>query len=112
MARQPHPDTEQRWLDLVTRWQRSGLTVREFCRQQRLSEPSFYVWRRRLRPRGRLSAHGNAAPAFVKVTVAAAPAAHPALEVLLAGGRVLRVPTGFDPVALRQLLRLLEEPPC
>jgi hypothetical protein len=34
------------------------------------------------------------------------------LELVLAGGRVLRVPPGFDPASLRQLLRLLEELPC
>lgn len=111
MARQPHADTEQRWLELVSRWQRSGLTVRAFCRQQRLSAPSFYLWRRVLRQRGLLPAPDHAAPAFVQVT-AAAPAGRPALELVLAGGRVLRVPPGFDPASLRQLLRLLEELPC
>jgi hypothetical protein len=32
-----------------------------------------------------------------------------ALELLLAGGRVLRVPAGFDAATLRRLLALLEE---
>jgi hypothetical protein len=31
------------------------------------------------------------------------------LEIVLAGGRRLRVPAGFDPVTLRQLLAVLEE---
>jgi transposase-like protein len=112
MARRPNPATEQRWLDLVRRWQCSGQSVRAFCRRQRLSAPSFYLWRRRLRQRGRLGPPDAAPPAFVKLTVAAAPAARPALELVLAGGRVLRVPPGFDAASLRQLLRLLEEPPC
>src|SRR5579884_903256 len=112
MARQPVPVTEQRWLAIVSRQQCSGQSVREFCRRQRLSEPSFYLWRRVLRQRGRLDAREAAAPAFVKLTVATAPAARPAIELVLADGRVLRVPPGFDPALLRQLLRLLEEPPC
>ncbi len=111
MARKPNPATEQRWLDLVSRWQRSGQSVRAFCRRQRLSEPSFYLWRRRLRQRELPHARDHAA-AFVQLTVAAAPPARPAIELVLAGGRVLRVPPGFDPEQLRQLLRALEGPSC
>jgi hypothetical protein len=47
--------------------------------------------------------------AFVEVALKK-PAA--ALEVVLGHGRVLRVPAGFDAQALRELLRVLEEPPC
>jgi len=32
-------------------WQRSGLSVRAFCEQQDLSQPSFYAWRRTLAER-------------------------------------------------------------
>jgi hypothetical protein len=35
-----------------------------------------------------------------------------ALEVVTAAGRVLRVRAGFDADVLRQLLAVLEEPPC
>jgi hypothetical protein len=37
-----------KWRDLVDRWQRSGLSVAEFCRQQQISQPSFFSWRKRL----------------------------------------------------------------
>lgn len=112
MARQPNPVTEQRWLALVRRWQGSGQSVRAFCERQRLSEPSFYLWRRVLRQRGLLDAPARTAPAFVEVAVAAEPVPAPGIDLVLARGCVLRVRSGFDPVLLRQLLRLLEEPPC
>lgn len=35
-----------------------------------------------------------------------------ALEVEVAGGRLVRVRPGFDAELLRQLLAVLEEPPC
>jgi hypothetical protein len=35
-----------------------------------------------------------------------------ALEVVLSGGRVLRVRAGFDAAVLRQVLAVLEAPPC
>ena len=40
---------EQHWRERLARWRRSGLSVREFCWREELSEPSFYVWRRRLK---------------------------------------------------------------
>ena len=34
------------WRTMVGRWQGSGLSVRAFCQQHGLSQPSFYSWRR------------------------------------------------------------------
>ena len=41
-------DKEQFWRDMLLLWQTSGQTIRAFCHAQRLSEPSFYAWRRRI----------------------------------------------------------------
>jgi transposase len=102
------PRNEQRWRHYLQLWQRSGLTIRAFCERHHLSLPSFYAWRRQLRQRD--------APAFVPVHVLAETPrpATTAIEVVLAGGRRLAVPTGFDPHTLRQLLAILEAeaPPC
>lgn len=37
---------EQHWRQLIRRWQRSGQTIRDFCADAQVSEPSFYSWRR------------------------------------------------------------------
>src|SRR5438128_3794786 len=37
MALRADAGKQERWLDLVERWQRSKLTVREFCRRHQLS---------------------------------------------------------------------------
>lgn len=114
MAR-PHlhdPGKERHWRQLLARWRRSGLSVRDFCAQAGCSEPSFYSWRRELQRRDRVAA-AVVPPAFVPVRVVADPiAAAPALEVLLPGGSVLRLPAGCDAVWLGQLLRQLEHPSC
>jgi transposase len=100
---------EQQWRRWMHQWQQSGLSVRAFCARHDLAEPSFYGWRRELHRR-------DAAPtAFVPVRVVPdeEPAAARSVEVLLAGGRRLRVAPGFDPATVRQLLAVLEEvPPC
>jgi transposase len=103
------PRKEQHWRHLIQQWQHSGLSVRTFCDRQHLSPPSFYAWRHRLQQRAAATA------ALVPVRVVADEPAPPAgpLEVILAGGRRLRVTPGFDPATLRQLLAVLEEaPPC
>jgi hypothetical protein len=106
-------DNERRWLERIRLWQQSQLTIRAFCRRQRLTEPSFYFWRRVLRQRGLLDAdRATAPPAFVQVAVAAAPPAPTPLDLVLASGRTLRLRPGFDPDTLRHQLRLLEEPSC
>jgi len=48
MATRRNPAKELFWRQVFTHWQRSGLSVRAFCTQESLSEPSFYVWRREL----------------------------------------------------------------
>ena len=101
---------EQQWRHWFHLWQHSGLTVRAFCDRHGLSQPSFYAWRRRLQ------AHPAAASTFVPVHVVAdepAPATPQSFELVLPSGRCLRVPPGFEPAALRQLLAVLQEAwPC
>lgn len=100
---------EQQWRQWIRQWQHSGLSVRDFCARHALSQPTFYAWRRLLRQRD-----ADATP-FVAVQVVADPPTPPnsPLEIVLAGGRCLRVTPGFDADTLRQLLAVLEEVlPC
>jgi transposase-like protein len=100
-------------LKLVQRCQRSPLSVRDFCQQHEVSESNFYAWRRVLRERGLIDEQAQlvetGTPAFIKLTLPAAPAPASAVEVVL-GERVLRVRPGFDAAMLLELVRLLEEP--
>jgi len=46
--RRTDPEKERFWRDLVHGQQRSGQSVREYCRQAGVKESSFYWWRREL----------------------------------------------------------------
>ncbi len=100
---------ERFWRTVLQGWRRSGVSVRAYCREHGLSEPSFYAWRRALAKRE------AAALRFVLVRVAepgpppAAEGSAGALELVLDAGRRLRVGPGFDAPTLQRLLALLEE---
>ena len=112
---------ERFWRRLLRQWRRSDLTVRAFCAEHQVSEPSFYSWRRSIAERdqratvsvptvGDDDTHDQ--PLFVPLRVVPTAAAM-AFEVVLGQGRVVRVPACFDPATLRQLLAVLEEErPC
>lgn len=97
----------QKWRQVLARFDASGLSAAAFCRQNAIAESSFFSWRRRLAPR-------LVAPAFVEAKVAAAAvAARPAcsIEVMLRGGRRVRVRRRFDRVLLAEVVAALESLP-
>ena len=53
------PAKVRHWRRIVRDWRRSGLSARDFCDWQGLSEPSFYAWRRELALRDREAASGT-----------------------------------------------------
>jgi len=129
MARPIDRDKEQFWRQIFARWRTSGLSIAAFCEDAGLSQQSFYRWRRvlpkrtsRLDPQRRPEAVDSATrkaataiarplPLFVPLAVESIAAAA-VLEVVVRGGRVIRVPAGFDAPTLAQVLVLLEEQPC
>ena len=48
MGRSAIQSTEAVWRDRLARFGKCKLTVKEFCRQEGVSNPSFYQWRKRL----------------------------------------------------------------
>ena len=103
------PKLERRWRDLIARWERSDLTVRDFCADHSVSEPSFYAWRRELSARDREPGPViPPVPTFVPVRVTP-PAG---LEVVLPTGVIVRVPAGADPATVAQLVAALGARPC
>jgi hypothetical protein len=118
-GRERDASKEHLWRDAIRRWQRSGQTIREFCREQRLKEGSFHSWRRTIAWRDHPAASASATPrqhqpTFVPLRVTPTPTAAAAavpLELVLDSGRIVRVSPGFDAATLQTLLAVLEEQP-
>ena len=109
------PQKERFWRDHLKRWQGSGLTIREYCARHRVSEPSFYGWRRTLAQRDDDTTATAVEPAVTFVPVQVQndlPVTPPVLEVVLANGRLLRIPPGIDLGPVRALLAVLEDESC
>jgi hypothetical protein len=106
-GRRPDPALHALWQQRLQLFETSGLSVSAFCAQQRLSLPSFYSWRRRLRSSAPLPAAD--APRFVPIRLL--PAAPP-VELLLPSGPVLRLAPRCDLAFVRSLVDSLGGAPC
>lgn len=101
-------DQKQFWQMVLETFQSSGLSVRNFCKQEGISEPAFYSWRRKLSDNNsQRSEQGDAKPsAFVEVSI---PQNSSVLELLLSSGNTLRIHPGTDNKTLSNVLSVLRE---
>jgi hypothetical protein len=116
----PERDSERErfWRSAVGQQERSGRSIREYCRVHGLSEASFYAWRREIRRRGRqrggkVAGQGRK-PGFVPVRIAEAvvPIGGAMIECLLPSGALLRLPAGMEPAAVAAVLCAWERSRC
>src|SRR5579872_2675491 len=87
------------WAERIAAQQRSGMSVKQFCKEQGLTEYSFYAWRKRLqeKPPVRFALVDRRAAQPGQTTEAA-------LELVLATGERLRIGTGVDAATLRMVV--------
>ena len=92
----------QEWAERIAAQQGSGLSVKQFCKEQGVSEYSFYCWRKRLQESGpvRFALVERNARRQERTT-------ETALELVLVNGARLRIGTGVDTATLRAVLEVL-----
>lgn len=129
------PKRERLWRAVLRKQARSGLTAKAFCRQERLSEASYYFWRRELARRDRepsplhqrrrepvgaasfraaKRAPVTSTPLFQELSILGGPsaAADRRLEIILPDGCRLRLPAEVDRGLLADVLQALEARRC
>lgn len=90
------------WRERIAEQGRSGLTVKQFCKERGLTECTFYAWRKRLRENGPVRfALVERGAARLNVGIDAR------LELVLASGERLRIGSGVDGATLRTVLEAL-----
>jgi len=116
MARRNTGEAELRWREILKRHAGSGLSVREFCRTEGISQPSFYAWRRKFRERKNDGSHPRGARRpkdvadqermFVPLELLGGVQS---LEIIHPFGYRVQIGGEVNPVSLRQVIQVLDE---
>lgn len=125
------------WRGVITRWRSSGLSQADFCRRYGLHQVTFSGWKLRIedeeaerpsrggtvrvepRPACGISRTPSAedGPRFVELRLGGSARqlrasdqnrSAPVYEVMVFGGRMVRVPAGFEAEVLRRLIATVE----
>lgn len=103
MTRFHNPQLANQWRERIEQFERSDLTIAQFCKREGCSDASFYHWRRRFR-----DTQHSTATAFVEVDL---PTDLPhrdrpeSIEVNLPGGARIDIPAGTSPVDCCNLIQ-------
>ena len=91
---------KQQWTQIIRECQGSGLSNKEYCRQQGISEKTYYYWLRKLR--------SEAAEGIPQIVEVESPAIEDKVYIRFRGAE-LALPTGTDVDAIAAVLRLLQQ---
>lgn len=123
IARRGNGEKEQYWRRIVEGQAVSGLSIRRYCIDRGVNEPSFFAWRKELarrdaaankkRVRSRTPSRRPAPIEFARLQIAPGePAGGGCIEIILPAGVRIRVPRGACPDTLGNVLGALERPKC
>jgi transposase-like protein len=103
-------DQQQFWQMVLETFKTSTLSVRQFCKQEGLTEPTFYAWRKKLAENNE-SAKGQKkdlpSQSFIEVAMPREDASF--LELILASGNSLRIPHGIESKTLTDVISALSK---
>ena len=107
------PQREAFWREALKRHAASGMSVRAFCRRERLTESTFFAWRRTIAERDAEAKRAQPRkvlkrPAFLPMLVDDDQGRNGAIAIELAGGRVLRLPESIAADRLAEFVNALE----
>lgn len=109
-VRLPKAERESFWRRQINDWAQGDQTISGFCRERRLTESAFHLWRRLLglktkrRHTGRKKSHLSS-PRLVPISIAAMRTSALTLEV---NGATLHIESGVDEDLLRTVLNALK----
>ena len=95
---------QDEWRARIAEQERSGLSVKQFCKERALTECSFYSWRKRLRQREEPVRFALVDRPGIRCREIVQEAQ---LELVLLTGTRLRIGAGVDGTTLRTVLEAL-----
>lgn len=123
MKARPRRRSAAEWCALIQEWKKSGKSREDFARARGLVTRTFVWWASELERRARnagpdapravaasfLPVRVVAEPRAMKVAIESASVSASSVEVVLGGGRMLRVPVGVEAAWLARVVAALEE---
>jgi hypothetical protein len=100
--------TRRLWAERLDRFRRANQTVAQFCADEGISEPSFYVWKRTLA--GDATSPDSVPPALVPIRLTPSPSGP--IEVVFPSGTLLRFPPDARPEVIAAVVHAVEGRPC
>lgn len=104
MSRSSNPHRLALWQERLTRYAAMDQTVAEFCRDEGVSTPSFYQWKKKL---GKQKLARQTPPPFVPLTLSNAH--QPVATLTLPGGAELDLPAELSHKRLTEVLAAVIE---
>ncbi len=95
-------ERREQWRKRIKEQETTSQPIRAYCRERGLNEPMFYAWRQRL-----CAENKPVTFALIETTPALEASTPQSLELVLAGGDRLVIPT--EAAALRLVLSVLRE---
>jgi len=103
-------EQRQFWKMVFDTHKSSGLNIKQFCKNEGISEAAFYAWRKKLAApeKSTPAPPKNATSAgFIQVSIPEGKAA--GLELVLTSGHILRINPGVDNKILSNVLSALKQ---
>ncbi len=133
-AAQPEPNREAFWRATIQKQLQSGLSIREFCRREKLSTSAYHRWKRKIAKRDgqpfndqskqktASKQNNNSKPTFIPVTldpvsmsqpqVKQPQIEQPQVEILYASGTTVRIAAGCDEKTVSIILKAIGNGTC
>jgi transposase len=104
-------DRQQFWRMAIETWQASGLSVSQFCANEKLAEASFYAWRKKLtgddNGENKQDKPKHCESEFIEVAIPSNNSS--VIELVLASGNTVKIPVGVDAKTLTTVLSVLHQ---
>ena len=107
-GKQADGDQQQFWQMALETFKSSGLSVRQFCKQEGLAEPSFYSWRKRLAKVDGPDADKEEVcqpEPFIQISIPTERTG--SLDIILFSGNTLKISSGTDIQTLSDVISVL-----
>ena len=95
--------SSKKWDRIISSWEKSGLTQREFCHQNNLPLSTFHYWRRKHQT------NTNQKTELIKVETKNILSTESSFVLDFSGGVKLTVPSNYHPEHLKRLLSDLRD---